>query len=302
MKIDFHAKTDIGLVRKTNEDSYGISEMLNLFIVADGMGGYEHGKEASRTVVNAIRSFIEEKCFSSQSVNEEIVQEAVSMANSAIQKKVKALQKVNTTTKMGSTLVLLVLKPTKCLLSNVGDSRIYLFRDNALYQKTKDHSLLQESTDQNINIADLSGNLKNVITRAIGVGEQVTPDFYYVPPREKDIFLLSSDGLHSLVSDREIEQIMTSSLSLHDAADRLVEKAKEKGGNDNITICLVKIKELSPKASPSDSTVSLATPQVENSENAVLEKITRQDWMIIFFIFIFLVLVSSFYYMMIFKI
>ena len=59
-KIDFYAKTDIGLVRKANEDSYGISEMLNLFMIADGMGGYEHGKEASRTVVNAIRSFIEE--------------------------------------------------------------------------------------------------------------------------------------------------------------------------------------------------------------------------------------------------
>ena len=65
MKINFCAKTDIGLVRKKNEDSYGFSEMLNLFIVADGMGGYEHGKEASDTVVRAVRSYIEEKCFSS---------------------------------------------------------------------------------------------------------------------------------------------------------------------------------------------------------------------------------------------
>ena len=73
MKIDYYAKSDIGLVRKANEDSYGASEMLNLFMVADGMGGYEHGKEASRTVINAVRSFVEEKCFSSSSINENII-------------------------------------------------------------------------------------------------------------------------------------------------------------------------------------------------------------------------------------
>ena len=296
MKIEFYVKSDVGLVRKQNEDSYCLSEMLNLFIVADGMGGYEHGKEASKTVVSTLKSYIEEKCFSSQSINENVVTEAVSMANSAILKKIKAFQNAGNVTKMGSTMVLFALKPGKSLLANVGDSRIYLLRDNELMQRTKDHSLLQESTDNNIDISGLSGSLKNVITRAIGVSESVSPDYYYIKPKEKDIYMLCSDGLHSLVSDRVIEKILTSSLSLQDGAERLIEKAKEKGGNDNITICLVKIKDL-PKEPPATSTVYLKKPEIKQKS-----KLTEQDWMILVFIVIFLILLSSFYYMMIYKI
>ena len=148
MKIDFYVKSDIGLVRKQNEDSYSFSEMLNLFIVADGMGGYENGKEASKVVVETLRNYIEEKCFTSQSINEDTVRESVSMANGAIQKRATELQKDGNKVKMGSTMVLLAVKPSKCFLSNIGDSRIYLLRNNELIQKTKDHSLLQESTYQ----------------------------------------------------------------------------------------------------------------------------------------------------------
>ncbi|MCK5707033.1 MAG: serine/threonine-protein phosphatase [Candidatus Aureabacteria bacterium] len=297
MKIDFYVKSDIGLVRKQNEDSYSFSEMLNLFIVADGMGGYENGKEASKVVVETLRNYIEEKCFTSQSINEDTVRESVSMANGAIQKRATELQKDGNKVKMGSTMVLLAVKPSKCFLSNIGDSRIYLLRNNELIQKTKDHSLLQESTDHNINISEFSGSIKNVITRAVGVSKSVTPDFYSFVPKEKDIFLLCSDGLHALVSDHEIEKILVSSLSLEDGTDRLIEKAKEKGGNDNITICLVKIKEL-PKQKPESATVSLEKPNISE----IKPKFTSQDWVIIIFIILFLVLISSFYYMMIFKI
>jgi PPM family protein phosphatase len=308
MKIDFHMKTDIGLVRKVNEDSLGVSEMFNLFVVADGMGGYEQGKDASLTVVNTIKGYVEEKCFSSQSINENIVKEAVSMANSAIQKKTKPLQIKNPNAKMGSTMVLLVIKSEQYLFSNIGDSRIYLLRDNELSRVTKDHSLIQESADNNIDVTEISGKIKNIITRAIGVGPSVAPDFYYMPPREKDIILLCSDGLHGLVPDPEIKSILLSSLSLQDAAERLIEKAKEKGGNDNVTVVLVKVKELPKKGQSISTTVKMDKISDKTTDKTALKqqvaqpKITESDWMILIFIFLFLVLLSSFYYIMIFKI
>lgn len=240
MKYDVAVLTDVGLVRTNNEDAYLIDKDLDLFILADGMGGYQKGEVASlmtcqgiaeyfRTLFkNSITDFTQEHC-----------KNAVNKANTDIRNKIKDLVGLD---KMGSTVVGMVLKKDYVYILNVGDSRAYLFHNKQLQQISVDHSLIQESKNAGIK-KELAMQFKNIVTRAVGMKDAVEADVFPLSAKTGDIFLLCSDGLHGFVSDEIISKILQTEDSLQNKVKKLIEEAKAGGGKDNITALLVCILE-----------------------------------------------------------
>ena len=251
MGIISTGKTDIGLVRKTNQDSIYLSENLNLFLVADGMGGHNGGDIASALAVDKVPTFVEE--YKSDRNPHDFLSKAIQSANTAIFQKGLEDEKLKG---MGTTAVAAYFAGEQLYLANVGDSRAYLFNRGNLYQLTVDHSLIQEK----LTLAVMSGSINydreaakldpkhNVITRTVGFEENVNVDTFEYQVSKNDLFLLCSDGLCGKVSDEQINRILTESLGdlktlteerMSGAVDELIEEAKRQGGNDNISVILL---------------------------------------------------------------
>jgi serine/threonine protein phosphatase PrpC len=238
-------KTDVGLVRKANEDSAGFApseELQNngdLIIVCDGMGGHVGGATASQM---AVKNFIE--FFSREYYPNPIIalHNAIVFANEQIY----ARAQVETELKgMGTTCTLALIRGDEAFIGHVGDSRIYLKTEEKLHRITKDHSFVQQLVDQGI-IKDEEAEdhpRKNEILRALGIRESVEPEVAASPvlPKEGDVFLLCTDGLNGLVPDATMFEITNQGTSLDEQGDRLINLAKDAGGHDNITVALVKI-------------------------------------------------------------
>ena len=230
--------TDIGRKRKLNQDYVFIADLPvgklpNLYLVADGMGGHNAGGFASRyaveTIVEQINRSQEEGAFS-------LLYEAIEEANFQVRR--KALED-ESMSGMGTTLVAATIEGDRLQVANVGDSRLYLVGDT-IRQITTDHSLVEEMVR--------SGRLtpeqakvypgRNLITRAIGVDSAVEADLYEITIHDGQTLLLCSDGLSGLVYDAEIAAIVAEAASQEEACNRLIERACEAGGNDNITVVL----------------------------------------------------------------
>ncbi len=232
--------TDRGLQRPLNEDSiYYSSEAVgrypNLYIVADGMGGHKAGDFASRfTVESVVRTLS-----SWESDFTEGFRNAIIRANEELLRYGAGnLDLVG----MGTTLVMMSLWKNRFLAANVGDSRLYRFHSGKLFQITRDHSWVEEmhalgKLERN---SELYQAKKNIITRAVGASEEIVPDFFQEAYDDGDSFLLCSDGLTNMLEDRYIEQIIGSSEDLIKLAGKLVTCANEAGGNDNISVILIK--------------------------------------------------------------
>lgn len=232
--------TDRGLQRQLNEDSiYFNSEAVgrypNLYIVADGMGGHKAGDFASRfTVEYVVRTlgswdgdFTDGFRAAIVGANEELL-----LCGSKDQNLVG----------MGTTLVLISVWDDHYLAANVGDSRLYRLRAGKLSQITTDHSWVEEmcALGRLDRDSDLYHAKKNIITRAVGAAGEICPDFFEDRLEEGDEFLLCSDGLTNMLSDEYIEQVVGSADDLIKTAGRLVTMANEAGGNDNISVILIK--------------------------------------------------------------
>jgi serine/threonine protein phosphatase PrpC len=252
MDFRYWAGTDVGRKRTHNEDNYLIDKNLNLFVVADGMGGHASGEVASAIAVHAVRDVLYEARDVIERYDDDdpschieictLLEYAVHIACEEIFQ--KALQEPEKRG-MGTTLVLLLLIGERGFIAYVGDSRIYLARGGAVYQLTEDHSLVNELVRKGKMRADeFEGspyaNFKNAMTRAVGVYENVevdTLDFDVIPG---DCFLLCSDGLSEYVDDTDI----INTIALPDTDDipgRLIELANTRGGKDNITAVVVQV-------------------------------------------------------------
>ena len=234
--------TDVGMKRSVNQDCVYCSEdnvgiFPNLFIVADGMGGHKAGDMASKLCVS---TFTESVKNSELRTPVSILGEAVFTAHNKVQ---EASSDNDDYTGMGTTLVAATIMDDKLFVVNIGDSRLYILRDE-LMQITEDHSLVEEMVK--------SGELekenvkshpnKNIITRALGIGYDVQPDYFNVDIYEGDIILMCTDGLTNELSDAEIEYIIKSNSDNPDKAGMtLLNKANEAGGKDNITVLLVRV-------------------------------------------------------------
>lgn len=243
MNYTFCAQTDPGRIRDNNEDSVAFDAATNLGVLADGMGGYNAGEIASSMATVLIKSELARWLLEAGShANAQQVGRAmeicVNNANLAI------FNSANTNPQyagMGTTLVVGVFQEARLLLGHVGDSRCYRWRGNELVQVTKDHSFLQEQLDAGLLTPEQAAQSpnKNLVTRALGVEEQVMLEFHEHQVEEGDIYLMCSDGLSDMIPDETIASVLLNDLSLTQMADKLVFLANQEGGRDNISVLLV---------------------------------------------------------------
>jgi len=238
--LKFYAITDIGKKRKLNEDSiYTTSERIgilpNLFIVADGMGGHNAGDYASQHTVVKLVEVISAQ--TAQCAPQQILEQAIEQANDCIYQRACEDSAMSG---MGTTLVMTVCEEKEALVANIGDSRLYLIRDG-ISQITKDHSVVEEMVNFGVIDREMARNhpKKNVITRALGVKETVSADFFRIVLEPQDKLLICTDGLTNMVSDEEIYRIICDHTDVEQAAKALVEAANDNGGRDNISVVLI---------------------------------------------------------------
>lgn len=239
-KIESYGLSDVGLVRPNNEDVFRVIPEKQFYILADGMGGHNAGEIAALKAVDGMTASVE--LFQEKSSTEEIctsLRKAIASTNETVytlahQNKVYS--------GMGTTLSCFMLSDAFLIYAHVGDSRIYRMR-HKLERLTEDHSLRHAMlTNEEQPSAELPALLfRNVITRAIGTHQYVIPDVGVIPIHQGDIYMLCSDGLTDFVSEERISETMNSSISLEEMASKLIKSALEAGGNDNITVLLVKI-------------------------------------------------------------
>lgn len=250
-------KSDIGLVRKVNEDDFlclRLNDLLKLknteadlylCIVADGMGGRNAGEVASSMAVHEVVEFIKEKHINvllEKDISEEkifdLIREAIYYSNDSIYKKSLLNSEF---VGMGTTLSMILIKDNNVFYGHVGDSRIYIIRKNEIAKLTEDHSLVAELVKKGTIKPEeaVRHPQKNIITRALGTEYNIEADLGKHEMMDEDYILLCSDGLSNLISDSEIMEIVLSAKNVDQACDNLINKAKENGGFDNITVVVI---------------------------------------------------------------
>jgi protein phosphatase len=252
--------SDIGQSREVNEDSFAVLPQLGLFLLTDGMGGYAAGEVASKMVIDSVQDMFERVDPTFPSVDTtwpaavelpahrlpsaHLMIGGVQRANSRI---LDAANRDPAKQGMGTTFVGLLAFRDRIVIAHVGDSRVYRLRGRELTQMTEDHSLLNDVIRAGMwdpEDADVFPH-RNVITRAVGTDEVLEVDTRIDSPLPGDVYLLCSDGLSEMVRHAELASILLENPDLTQAAARLVEKANDYGGFDNITVVLVRWRETS---------------------------------------------------------
>ncbi len=233
-----YGRTDIGRVRSINQDNIFFSDesvgrLPNLYIVADGMGGHKAGDFASDY---AVKNFVEKvkKCKSSNPIT--IIKKCVSEVNQEIVELANSNEEYQG---MGTTFVVAIVLKGKLYVANVGDSRLYII-NNKIKQITLDHSLVEEliRTGQLERRKGRYHPEKNIITRAIGVGEEVVLDFFEIILEPDDRILMCSDGLSNMVDDDEVRDIVMEHSLPKESVEQLINRANYYGGKDNIGVVI----------------------------------------------------------------
>jgi len=236
VRVVVGATSDVGLVRDANEDSYLIDRPL--YAVADGMGGHLAGDVASST---AVRVISEQASAASSSDPESLVQ-IVTAANSAIYEKARADSGLRG---MGTTCTLALVDGGRALIAHVGDSRAYLLSDGELEQLTEDHTLVSRMVREGKIHPDEAQHhpQRSIITRALGVDSEVEVDLLDIELHLGDRLLICSDGLSSVVGKDTIQTTLQEVSDPQEAAERLVAQANDAGGDDNITVIILEMRE-----------------------------------------------------------
>jgi serine/threonine protein phosphatase PrpC len=238
-------RTDPGLKRKHNEDAYAILEDHHLFVIADGMGRHAAGEVASQLCVDAISEAFRTGDFG-PTREPPLPKRAARMRGSIMVGNDRILASARTTPAyagMGTTVVAAYFSPNnqRVYIAHVGDSRCYRLRGAKLTQLTTDHTL---------GAAGIQGKSAGVLSRAVGIDEDVDVDVAMESPLPGDIYLLCSDGLSRMVKDPEMQSILESVKDLEEANRLLIEKANQGGGRDNITAILVRVDDAKPSLPP----------------------------------------------------
>ena len=249
LRFQLGGMTHVGRKRAHNEDSFLLQAEDRLAVVADGMGGHASGEVASRLAVETIGRYFRDsfdepevawpyKMGRGVRAQQHRLSTAVKLANAHIW---ETSQKNAAQQGMGTTVVAALFFEEKVLVAHVGDSRVYRLRGGAFEQLTDDHSLINDYMKMKNLRADEVGNFpqKNVIVRALGMKESVQVDIVVEQARAGDVYVLCSDGLSGMVTDREIAQLASGDVDA--AAGRLVDAANERGGVDNITVLIARV-------------------------------------------------------------
>lgn len=236
------ARTDVGMIRSGNEDNFAVNATneRGVFIVADGMGGHAAGEVASEMAVQIIELELQNvRDLDDRDAGERLSQ-ALRKANRNIHDRtITEVDKQG----MGTTASVLMVSTTRYLIGQVGDSRVYLLRDGALHQLTKDHSYVQEQVDAGFLTPEQARYhpYSNVITRCVGASPDVEPDIYRGEVKLGDLFLVASDGLTGMVDDRRLQMLLMSRAAPERKVHSLIAEANGRGGLDNITAIVVQV-------------------------------------------------------------
>lgn len=245
--------SDVGLTRAHNEDYFEIDPRHKLYVVADGMGGHNHGEVASQIAVNSIRRFVEESgdrdstwAFGTDARlarHSNLLKTAVREAHRHV---LQAISRDGSLYGMGTTVVTFLLSGRIAAVAHVGDSRAYRFRDGQLDQLTQDHTWVNEQVMAGFLSKEQARThpLKNVVTRALGGESDVLVDLREVEVEPGDLFLLCSDGLTGMLSDADLAERLSSGRPLHEICRSLIDESNARGGIDNITAILLQIEEV----------------------------------------------------------
>ena len=249
-RIEVAGETNVGRKRNHNEDNFAIFAEYGLFIVADGMGGHASGEVASQLAVDTMKEFFGQsaedpertwpyKMDRAKGYEENRLVTGIKLANLRIY---ETGQREAKKRNMGTTFVGLFTANDGVYVAHVGDSRVYRFREGNLEMMTEDHSLLNDYIKMKRLTAEEIASFphKNVIVRALGMKDTVKVDTRFEVPQLNDTFLLCSDGLSGPVSDEQIAAILSDHSDIKTAAAKLIEKANENGGPDNVTCILVR--------------------------------------------------------------
>jgi protein phosphatase len=253
MKIEAIGKTDKGLKRKINEDSFLVDPALDLYVVADGMGGHKAGEVASRIVVDTMSSYWKKMRSGNfppflSPIDREISDNAKHLINSIVlcNTLIHEAQKKPEYHRMGSTVSALLVDKDILWVANVGDSPVYLFDHGRLIQVSEEHSV--EAEQKSIGLIGQSEEsnplIKNILTRVLGLTPEVNVFVSPIRPDAGDLLLMCTDGLTNFVPQPSIKTILDDfSISLEKKAEVLIDEANRGGGGDNITVILLDLKK-----------------------------------------------------------
>lgn len=241
--IKAYAKTDIGKVREINQDYYYISDSLDevqLYMLADGMGGYKGGEIASKLAIQSAKSYIENNFKEIEKDKESIIQlvaSSMEYANMVVYEKAKSEEELEG---MGTTLEVCVIYNNKAYIGHIGDSRIYRIRKEFIRKLTQDHSYVQKLVKDGTITQEqaLHHPQKNMLMKALGCNAFVEPDVMVKGFLKEDILVMTTDGLTNMITQEEI--FKQAKKDIEQAPKELVKQANENGGYDNITVVVIK--------------------------------------------------------------
>ncbi len=241
--------SDIGKIRKLNEDAFMIREPLGLFVVADGMGGHKCGDVASSICIQTIEDYIHHpekpdgistsmETDDGLSASAKMLCQAIVYANRQIYNRSMADESCRG---MGTTVSAVFFTDNTFVAANVGDSPIYMIRENTIEMISTEHNLLHEKPEADIELPDLTEKqMGHILTRAVGIRDTVNPDVCEFPCLKDDRIVICSDGLSNKIEKQEILDIILSKQP-ESACRQLVDLANSRGGEDNITVIIISI-------------------------------------------------------------
>jgi protein phosphatase len=252
--IEAYGLTDVGRRRKLNEDNFVVDPEASLYAVCDGMGGHNAGEVASKMAIETLESFIQKSHKEKEitwpygletelSFDGNRLKTAIKLANKRVY---KAADNREDYTGMGTTVVAAVVSGNMATIGSAGDSRCYLFSGGQIQQLTRDDSWVSAAWTEGILTSDEIDKhpLRNVITKAVGAKDNIEIDVVEHTLAPGDVIMLCSDGLHAMITDEQILQVVTPfPEALEKAAFKLIDAANQAGGKDNVSVVLVRYTE-----------------------------------------------------------
>lgn len=293
-RIEAYGSTDVGLLRTHNEDYYDINPRDQIYVVADGMGGHNHGEVASQIAVETILHYIEEDKRRRQErrkhegngsgsvdpgtlplgydadllLHSNQLKQSIQLAHDEV---LNAIRQDGSLLGMGTTVVGAIHHHEILAIAHVGDSRGYRLRDGHLELLTQDHTWVNEQVVAGYLSEEQAKShpLKNVVTRALGGDNDVVVDVIETPAQPGDLFLLCSDGLTTMLSDQEIHRRLSADETLETKCKRLIDDANARGGFDNVTVVLL---EVLPGNAAVDEAPAASEAQTEDDPTQPLDE------------------------------
>ena len=242
MEIQVASCCDQGKIRKENQDCLIIDEKNHLYCVSDGMGGLAYGKATAEMVKDQLPVYIRQIKERKLPIDEDSLEIIIKKISQNIQMMGNVF---NGETLYGATLTGILIQEEKSLIMNVGDSRVYRYKNHELIQLTKDQSLVQYWIDKGKLTKEKAKthDMRNVILQFMGKAPYVDPLVEEIQIQENEIYCICSDGLFGMIEESQIQEILENNQTLEEKCFDLVNKANQAGGKDNISVILVEIKE-----------------------------------------------------------